>query len=671
MIAVAGIGCVSQTHSEPASPLSLDPLVVSATRDVGTILSAGDLALFQIESVADLAGFVPGMGMVTSDTGGYGDILSMRGSANTLFFSPPAVGMMVDDVPMGEVSTYMTGLLEMRGIGVFRGPQGAAYGRNGAAGMLEMTTPAPASELEAGIAAEYGSYDSISARMHSTGPLGNGFFHTLQLYHQERDGYIRNTTLDRNTDNRVTDGGLANLYWRPDDSTELRLRVLAERSDDGSQRLSLLGSPDPFEVGSDVAGETWVERQQVSLHWTQQGAWGRLKSITAWQNWELDPGVTDLDLTANPGSYSTIRQDQRMWTQELRWESPEDSAPWSWRTGLFFMDQKSGGDTTRDYLAEVAPGYFMPFSERTLYQIDQWNAAAYGRIFYQANPRLSLQAGARLEYVGAEIDRTKTSNYALPGEVGGDLGDWYLSPEVGASYALADNTHLHVRSAVGVKPAGFSAFSKPSMAEYGEETGWTNEAGLTISVPDQRLDFSVNGFWSLIHDYQVNRPDIASTDYYTVNADRVTSFGMEAEAKWRPLDGLTVQGAAGWTHAEFDSYDDPLLPGVDYDGKRVPFIPEYTAALGVRYEFGGGFHAQTSIRFSGSTWFDENEDSDYHQGSYTTWDAEIGYTKREFTIAIFGRNLLDEDYYTFINPQIQAGSPGDPRVFGVRMEYGF
>jgi hypothetical protein len=25
--------------------------------------------------------------------------------------------------------------------------------------------------------------------------------------------------------------------------------------------------------------------------------------------------------------------------------------------------------------------------------------------------------------------------------------------------------------------------------------------------------------------------------------------------------------------------------------------------------------------------------------------------------------LLDEEYYTFINPQIFAGSPGDPQIF--------
>ena len=35
------------------------------------------------------------------------------------------------------------------------------------------------------------------------------------------------------------------------------------------------------------------------------------------------------------------------------------------------------------------------------------------------------------------------------------------------------------------------------------------------------------------------------------------------------------------------------------------------------------------------------------------------------------RNLMDEEYYTFINPQIAAGSPGDPQQFGIRVRTTF
>lgn len=647
--------------------MALDPLVVTAGRDSGTVLTSRDLDFFQVESVADLSGLAPGLFVVNSDNGGYGDIISMRGSANTLFFSPPAVGMVVDDVPMGEVSSYPAGLLAMDHIGVYRGPQGTTFGRNGAAGMIEMTTPRPGKNNEFLMSTHYGSYDSWGASLRTGGPLGAGFSQTLQLYHQERDGFMRNTTLGNHPDDRSISGGLANLYWKPTEDTEWRLRILAEREDDGSQRLSRLDSNDPFEVASDIAGESVIERQQVSLHWTKEGTWGKLKSITAWQNWQLDPSVADLDLLNTPGfgMSSRIVQDQKMWTQEFRWESPEDAGPWSWRTGVFFMDQSSGGDTVR-----VLGG---PFSESINYQIDQWNLAAYGRASYAVNADLKLLAGVRLEYVDTRIDRAKTSTFAPAGPAVHDgMDECYLSPELGASYVLSDNVRLFARSAIGVKPAGFSAFaSTPAQASYDDETAWTNEVGAEYALPENHLTFSLAGFWNRIHDYQVNRPDLFSTDYFTVNADQVTSLGLEAEIKWQPVDGLTVQGSAGYVNTEFDDYQDPLLPGVDYDGNKVPFVPEFTGSLGARYDFPNGFYLQSSVRLTGSTYFNEANDRAYRQGSYACWDAEFGYTKQGFTVAVFGRNLMDEEYYTYINSQIQAGSPGDPQVFGVRATYEF
>ena len=669
----SGLLAMAATAAPPAATLS--PLVVSAPPNAGDLLSSKDLALFGAATVADLAGLAPGFAVVTSDNRGYGDILSMRGSANTLFFSPPAVGMMVDDVPQGDTCSYPSDLLALDQVKILRGPQGTIYGRNGAAGMLDLTTPRPGATNEFHLGADFGSYDAWGASLRTGGPLGAGFAETLQIYHQERDGYIYDPTLGRAIDKRSLTGVLANVFWKPTPDSEWRLRVSAERADDGGQRLSLLGSPDPFRVYSDVAGESVMERYQISLHYTKEGPWGRFKSITAWQDWWLDPSVTDLDLTNSPpgyGSTSTVKQNQLMWSQEFRFESPDDAGPWSWRTGLFFMSQDNSGDGTRAFPAPFpAKPIYVPYAERTVYELDEWNVAAYGRATYAVNPRLKLSAGARLEYVNSEINRTRTAAspfippiYLPPSVVNESTGDWYLSPEVGASYALCDNTRLFARSAIGVKPAGFSAYaSTPATARYGEETAWTNELGAEVTLPDQHLTWTLTGFCNRIDDYQVNRQVPDSTDFITANAGMVTSLGVETALRWQPVDGLTVQGGAGLTHARFDSSPN--------DGRAVPFVPEFTANLGARYDFQQGFYLQSAVRLTGPTYFDEANTGRYSQGSYLCWDAEIGYAKNNFSVALYGRNLLDRQYYTYINPQISAGAPGDPQVFGVRASVAF
>ena len=674
-IAFAAFSSVQLCAAQPdATPLS--PLVVTAQQTAGDTLTGKDLGLFQTATLPELTGVTPGFAVVTSDTRGYGDIISMRGSANTLFFSPPAVGMMIDDVPLGDNCTYPSDMLALDQVKILRGPQGTIYGRNGAAGMLDLSTPRPGATNEFQVSADYGSYDSWGASLRTGGPLGGGFSETLQVYHQERNGYIYDPTLGRAIDDRSLTGVLANLFWKPTTDSEWRLRVGVERADDGGQRLSLLGSSDPFRVYSDVGGESVMERYQISLHYTKDLAWGRFKSITAWQDWWLDPNVTDLDLTNSPpglGSTSTIKQNQLMWSQEFRLESPENAGPWSWRTGFFFLSQDSSGDGTRAFPVPfpMAPSY-VPYSERTVYELDQWNVAAYGRASYAINPRLKLSVGARLEYVNSDIDRTKTAASPVippmylpgPSVVNESTGDWYFSPEVGASYAPCDAARLFTRSAIGVKPAGFSAFaSTPALARYDDETAWTNELGMEVTLPDKHFTWSLTGYCNQLYDYQVNRQAPMSTDFYTANAGTVTSLGVETQVRWQPVDGLTLLGGAGLTHARFDSSPN--------DGNAVPFVPEFTGSLGARYDFPQGFYVQSAVRLTGPTYFDEANTDRYSQGSYLCWDAEIGYAKDHFSVALYGRNMLDRQYYTYINPEILAGAPGDPAVVGVRASVTF
>ena len=210
---------------------------------------------------------------------------------------------------------------------------------------------------------------------------------------------MRNSNLKKHTDDREAVGVLANLYWNPCDDVEWRLRVLAERDRDGSQRLTALSSNpiptaytgDKFRVNSDLEGKTSIDRYQLSLHGRKDFDWGTLKSITSYQDWKLDPSTVDLDFTPAPLLTSRIEQEQTYWTQEVRFESPEDAGPLAWRTGLFASYKDTDGDTTRGY-----PTRFGPVREQTRFDIEESNVAGYGRLTYQSTERLTWEAGGRL-----------------------------------------------------------------------------------------------------------------------------------------------------------------------------------------------------------------------------------------------------------------------------------
>jgi outer membrane receptor for ferric coprogen and ferric-rhodotorulic acid len=87
----------------------------------------------------------------------------------------------------------------------------------------------------------------------------------------------------------------------------------------------------------------------------------------------------------------------------------------------------------------------------------------------------------------------------------------------------------------------------------------------------------------------------------------------------------------------------------------------------VRHEFPNGVFVQAAWRGIGETFFNEANQRRYRQGSYGVFDAEVGFERGDFSIAVFARNLFDREFFTFMNPQIDAGAPGDPQTFGVRV----
>ena len=263
---------------------------------------------------------------------------------------------------------------------------------------------------------------------------------------------------------------------------------------------------------------------------------------------------------------------------------------------------------------------------------------------------------------------------------------WYFSPTLGATYQLNDETSLFARSSIGVKPEGYTAFSdNPNTSSFDEETSWESEIGLRYESADSSVNVELRGYYKKIDDYQFNASVLDSTDFIIVNADRVTALGLELEANWRPVDNLTLSASAGISEIEFDDYTETeaekdaggndvrdvngqlVTKSVGRDGNQVPFLPEFTAAVGFRYDVTEKIYLQSSVRSIGTTYHNAANSANFKQGSYQVWDAEIGYRAENWNAAVFGRNMLDEEYYSYMNDAIAAGSPGDPGMVGVRV----
>ena len=664
----------------------LEPLVVEGNLErekMGNV----ELESLEAERISELLGYLPGFSSVASDSAGYGDVIGIRGSTNTLFFGGAGVAMMVDDVPFGDVFGYSTEFFDLDSFTLHRGPQGSRFSRNGVGGLMELRTPGPTEDHEHALSAEYGSFNLTHLRFRSSGPLDKDWGYAFQTYYKERDGFVENTTLGRDTDTREQLGVLGSLFYNPSKDFEMRLRFMYERTRDGSQRLTALPGvasafevagpigrvPGPFAVSSNLAGETEIDRFQMSLHLNQDMGWANFKSITSFSNWKLGPNVVDLDLSPVDLSRSSISQEQDLFSQEFRLES-DAGADVRWVGGLAYLNKTNEGVANRVFPLPF-PGVFA--NQFTDFEIEEESVALFGNVQWDPVENLTVELGGRLEYVENSISRSKTEPgggfIPLPADFVGESDGLYFSPSLGATYAISAETSIFARTSLAYKPQGFTAFSDAvGTTEFDEEQSWETEVGVRYQKSDQSLSAELRGYYKQIDNYQVNQSVPNTTDFIIANADRVEAFGLEGEVFWRPVSGLTVQASAGWNQIEFVDHTGPSDPvlgtsGADLSGNNVPFLPEFTAGMTIRYDFENGFYAQTGVRAVGTTYFEETNNNDFRQGSYQVWDAQIGYQAENWNAAIFARNLFDEDYYSFMNSQIAAGVAGDPEMYGIRL----
>ena len=629
-----------------------------------------------IQQLQDLSGAAPNLFVSNSDTRGFGDVIALRGTTNSIFFSSPGVALYIDDVPSGSVSAYPSGLLNIESLTVKAGPQGTEYGRNAAGGVIEVRTREPGNRHQGKLQVAYGSFASSAAQASFEGPLTPSFGYSVGVGLEEREGFITNSLQKKTADDRRSVSARGALFWRPDSATKLRLSLRHEKTSDDATRLTSLYSPDRFSVASNINGETKVERTQYSAQFRRQLGWGSLVATSARQSWKLDPSLTDLDLSPMALAYSRVVQDEDLWTHEVRVESKAAAGQPRWRAGVFASDLDTTSDAQREFMvppsAYVPPGFIQ--TERTQYTIGQKNLAAFGSLEQPLAPKTQLKLGVRVEDTSSSIDRSKVSsnNFRFPTppepRLTRDQSRNEFSASASLQHGLSSNANLIFRSALGKKPEGFSGFtSNPNLARFGDERQWSNEAGITFGDTRSRFGGSFVGYWATIKDYQFERTVPNSTDYVVVNAKEVSSRGIEAKLMWSPVENLWFDVQLGTTQATFENHIDSA--GNKVNGRQVPFVPKYTLRTGVTVSLSQALSVNASYAATGSTAYDERNTAAFTQKSFGLFNAQIRYRVEGWTVALYGHNLANRRYDQFINPEIFAGSPGAPRRVGVQASF--
>lgn len=161
-----------------------------------TVVTGETLARTGIQRAEGIVQLTPGVTIVTG-TAEVGDTqINIRG-INGARDAESSVALVVDGILKTNTAQLNQNQGTLRQVEVLKGPQGAIYGRNAAAGAIVMTTLKPGDTFEGGITARYANEQTLEGSAYVSVPVGESAGFLLSGNYRTTDGFYRNTFLNR------------------------------------------------------------------------------------------------------------------------------------------------------------------------------------------------------------------------------------------------------------------------------------------------------------------------------------------------------------------------------------------------------------------------------------------------------------------------------------------
>ncbi len=597
----------------------------------------------------------------------------------------PAVTTYVDGVPQISPSSANLPLLNVERIEFLRGPQGTLYGRNALGGVLHVVTRKPADTWGFRAGGTLGAYGLREVRLLGDVPiLRDRLALSVAGLHVQRDGYTINDVTGHDIDSRNTFFGQGQLSWTPDRRNEIRFSVHGERSRDGGFALSDLAGlrARPYHIQQDFEGVAERDVFAPSITWTRTGGALELTSITSYTRSDVLE-TSDFDFSTLDGIRRRTEEWLGAFTQELRISSSACAplrigrcAEARWLAGAFLYTSESARTAVNDY-RPGGVGIISPVAgaDTSRGDFDDYGVSVFGQATATLFERLEIGAGLRFDHESrhATLQRTFVSSgvtLTSGSERASEDFDQFL-PRFDVAWRCARGITVYGLAAKGFKAGGFNLTAPAGSIAFGPETSWTFEGGAKASLFDDRVQASAACFYIDWEDMQLSQFD-ATVGGYVTNAGAATSQGLEFELSARPVGGLDLFTAFGYTDTEFRSYIDPY--GVDVSGNDLPFAPSTTWSAGAQFSGCLGrslrYHLRGEYLRVGPFHYDAGN---LEVESYALTNFRAGISGRCWRLEAWIRNAFDEAYVPVAfqpspyDPSVFVGENGAPRTYGITL----
>lgn len=641
-----------------------------------SVVSAADIEARGVTRLSEALRTVAGVSRST--TYGFYDAYTIRGF----------------DAAYGSV--YLDGLINEAGVGfnqelssleqieVLKGPASMLFGQAPLGGLINLVSKHPREDAFAKATATTGSWDLIEGTLDANAPLNASgtLLARLNLTYRDADSFVRNAAI-----NRIFVAPA--VTWRPGPDTSLTVLGRYQRDRDnpispvpayGTVLPGVVEIPEDFAINNRGSQRVINDRDRIqvgyvfdhrfsdSLSLSQTARYTHRKEY--WNRWMFAAGFIDAngDYSDAPtgtigrylyGPYNTTDKDFAVDTR-AKGAFETGGVTHEWLAGVDYRRSRGNSYSAGDYdpthfpLSIANPDYDAILDTTFVDGAPDRSKARQTGVYLQDHlkfgERFTVTVGGRYDWASAVGQK-----------------DDAFSPRIGATVKLADGVNAYASWSKSFLPqlysrqvVGFDAEGNPIGGPVPPERGKNIELGLKFAPSSLPLSGS-------LAIYQLTRQNVVTADpvypVFSVVSGEQRSRGLEAELRWQPADGLTLDVAYSYIDAEVT--EDNFFTV----GAPLPNVPKHNIGAFAQYEVQEGPLAGLGATL-GVTYNSKRNGDIYStrpDGSVLIWlpaytlvDAGLSYTRDDWTAQLTVANVFDKRYWPDTGG-IDRVTPGNPR----------
>lgn len=719
------------SQSEPGGPTSTvagnqsvaDVIVTANKREENvqsvplavSVISPAQLASAGVRNFADIGKISPSLVVRPAEQPQNSNI-SLRGVGTFAFGIgvESSVAVLVDEVPLAFQARAFTDLPDVERIEVLRGPQSTLYGKSASAGLVNIITRNPTSELRVRANAVATTDEEYGANFSISGPINPNLGFVVSAAYNYWDGNLRNLVNNKEVNGRESINLRGKMRWAPTDNASLTIagNYINGNTDVGrpfirispNARLRGQAALTPAVVFPGVTIDE--NNQDISNNYNARtnyeggGGYARaelgvfgdmtLISITSYDRFHLNDYL-DQDDTSSATTFGNNNQigafNSKQTTQEVRLQSAGDK-PFRYTLGVY-------GANVR---------FNRPFQRGPVFSLANWYATAQSRQFagfaqadWEIVPNLTLTGGGRVQnervsytyrdilaatsFAGRASDTAGTYRASARYQFTPDIGAFatFATGYKGQTYDLTTGFNLNRALAGPIRP----------------ERSYDKELGVRTQFLDRRVTLNVTLFDTTYRNLQAQTIETladGTSNFRLTNVGRLKTKGVEVEGSVRPVDDLSLNGAVTYLDAIYTSFPVaqcfPLQTAAqgcvgtptrqNLSGTRAVQAPEWKFNISGDYSpaLGGDLRgvAQFNWQYQSSLYYAARDPQAFQPGFHIV-NVGLGVREadRRWEVVAFVNNVFDQQYFASLvntagnfgnNIATQAVLPRDFRRYG-------